>query len=60
MEKMDLKEILESLHKINFPVNFVDPAPIVVPEDMINYNPEWYTKFNQRRELLLRGNFIEI
>ena len=40
MGKMDLKEILESLHKSNFPVHIMDPAPIVVPEDMINYNPE--------------------
>jgi len=60
MGKMDFKEILKSLYKTNILENLVAPAPIVVSKAIINYNPEWSTKFNQRRELLSRGNFIEI
>ena len=60
MGKMDLKEILESSHKTKFSDNLWAPAPIVVSGAIINNNPEWSTKFNQKRELFLRGNFIDI
>ena len=39
--------MLESLYKTNILENLVAPAPIAVPEAIINYNLKWSTKFNQ-------------
>lgn len=40
MRKIYFKKIIEYLHKTNVSDNLVDSGPIVVPEAMINYNPE--------------------
>ena len=58
MGKMYLKKTLKLLHKTNISDNLMAPAPIIISGAIINSNQEWSTKFNQVRELFLRGNFI--